>query len=125
MTTRNDSTVDGRTTRDVLDLLADPVCVAELPAEAVPAVLGELERLKAILWSRLITSQATNGHIPGDAQLPGDDDLLTATAAAKLLGMSRDWLYKNSAKLPFTRRVGPRAVRFSAKGIRRYLASRS
>jgi len=44
--------------------------------------------------------------------------------AASLLGMSPTWVYRHAETLPFTRRVGGRALRFSVAGIRRYLASR-
>ena len=114
-----------KNSHDLASMLADPARAAGVPVEVIPQLLGDIECLKAILWSRLMASQAPNGHTRGDAQPPGDDDLLTVAPAAKLLGMSPHWLYKNAAKLPFTRRVGPRALRFSAKAIRRYLGSRS
>jgi predicted DNA-binding transcriptional regulator AlpA len=44
--------------------------------------------------------------------------------AARLLAMSPGWVYRNAGRLPFTRRVGTRSLRFSVAGIRRYLASR-
>ena len=44
--------------------------------------------------------------------------------AAERLGMSVTWLYRNAAKLPFTRRIGGRTVRFSAAGIARYIGNR-
>lgn len=50
--------------------------------------------------------------------------LLDAKAAAERLGMSKVWLYKNSARLPFARKVG-RSLRFDAAGIDRWLARRS
>jgi len=110
---------------DLASLLADPMRASEVPLESVPQFLGDIERLRATLWSRLMVPQTANGHARAEAEPPSEEDLLTATAAAKLLGMSRHWVYKNAAKLPFTRRVGPRALRFSAKAIRRYLGSRS
>ena len=38
---------------DFAALLADP---ASVPSEQIPALLGELERLKAVLWARLVAS---------------------------------------------------------------------
>ena len=41
-------------TPELVHLLEDPARVAELPAEKIPAVLGELEQLKAIVWARMM-----------------------------------------------------------------------
>jgi hypothetical protein len=46
-----------------------------------------------------------------------DDRLLHTEQASKVLQVSPDWLYRNSHKLPFTRGLGPKALRFSYRGI--------
>jgi predicted DNA-binding transcriptional regulator AlpA len=43
-----------------------------------------------------------------------DDRLLDTEEASKVLQVSPDWLYRNSRRLPFTRRLGPKALRFSS-----------
>ena len=48
------------------------------------------------------------------------DKLLTIEEAAEALRTSKDWLYRNWKKLPFTVRHSPRQLRFSSKGIERY-----
>jgi len=55
---------------------------------------------------------------------PKDDRLIDAEEAAKLLSVSEDWLYRNASKLPFTRKLGRKMLRFSHQGIQKYLASR-
>ena len=35
------------------DLLSDPAKVSLLPAEAIPGMLGELEKCRAVLWAKL------------------------------------------------------------------------
>src|SRR5262245_3554979 len=52
------------------------------------------------------------------------DRMLTAEEAAELLSMSDDWLYRNAKKLPFTRKLGPKMLRFSYQGIVKWLATR-
>ena len=52
------------------------------------------------------------------------DHLLDANEAAKLLSISPDWLYRHAGRLPFTRKLGPKMLRFSYQGIQKYLASR-
>jgi predicted DNA-binding transcriptional regulator AlpA len=59
------------------------------------------------------------------SELNGQEDrLLDAEQASKLLGMSRYWLYRHAKKLPFTRKLGPKNLRFSYQGIQKYLATR-
>jgi predicted DNA-binding transcriptional regulator AlpA len=52
------------------------------------------------------------------------DRLLDAPEAAKLLTVSEDWLYRHAKKLPFTRKLGPKMLRFSSIGIQKYLSTR-
>jgi predicted DNA-binding transcriptional regulator AlpA len=103
-------------TRDLDHLLA---VLDELPVERLPDALGALETVKSRMWMRL-TAQPAVASSPthGDATVDVDE-------AARLLGMSRSWVYRHASRLPFTRRVGRRALRFSTSGIRRYLAARA
>ena len=55
-----------------------------------------------------------NGHRDGD-------ELLTAEEAGKILGVNKDWLYRRADRLPFTRKLAPRVLRFSREGIQKYL----
>lgn len=58
------------------------------------------------------------------AELNGQDRLLDAEEASKMLSVSQDWLYRNARRLPFTRKLGPKMLRFSCQGIQKYLATR-
>lgn len=101
------------------DLVGDPGKVDNLPAEAIPGLLGDLERLRATLWARLTVPQGN-----GQGQAQGNRDrLLDAREAAAMLHTSTDYLYRNAAKLPFTVRLG-RQLRFSETGIARYVRQR-
>ena len=53
-----------------------------------------------------------------------EDRLLETEEAAKVLAVSPDWLYRHAKKLPFTRKLGPKMLRFSSKDIDKYLATR-
>jgi predicted DNA-binding transcriptional regulator AlpA len=53
-----------------------------------------------------------------------EDRLLTADEAAQILSVSPDWLYRNAKKLPFTRKLGPKMLRFSYQGMLKWLESR-
>jgi predicted DNA-binding transcriptional regulator AlpA len=53
-----------------------------------------------------------------------EDRLLDAEEAARMLSVSPDWLYRNARRLPFSRKLGPKLLRFSYQGIQKYLATR-
>ena len=82
------------------------------PADC-PILLGELERLKASLWLRMTTSTARHTQ-------PPEDWLLTAVEVADRLHVTKDYVYRNARKYPFTVREG-RYIRFSQAGLARYL----
>ena len=132
-------------------LLDEPTRALAVAVKDSPALLDSLAvhegrcRLVRELLTARLTSSAPNAPRSGSActdaewltasELAADrdpaartssqgDDLLNAAEAAKRIGMSVGWLYKNASRLPFTRRVGPRTLRFSADRIRRYLARR-
>ena len=61
--------------------------------------------------------EANNGH-------KDEDRLVDAEEAAKILSVSVEWLYRNAKRLPFTRKLGHKMLRFSSVGIQKYLAIR-
>jgi len=58
------------------------------------------------------------------ADVRAEDRLLDAEEASKLLSVSVEWLYRNAKRLPFTRKLGHKMLRFSSVGIQKYLAVR-
>ena len=52
------------------------------------------------------------------------DRLFDADKAAEILSVSVDWLYRNAKRLPFTRKLGPKMLRFSSVGLQKYIAGR-
>jgi predicted DNA-binding transcriptional regulator AlpA len=84
-----------------------------LHQDDVPEFLGELERIRAIAWSRLTVPSAQVSASP-------DDELVGVKEASRRLGVSSSYLYQHHNSFPFTRRVG-RSLRFSIKGIESYI----
>ena len=52
------------------------------------------------------------------------DRLLTVEEAAGMLSVSPDYLYRHATKFPFTRKVGPKMLRFSRQGIIKWTDTR-
>ena len=86
------------------------IAVRTISHEELPRLLGDLEELKATALARLIAPPAAQTS----------DRLLDVEEAAERLGVSRDYIYRNHRRFPFTRREG-RSLRFSDQGIERYL----
>jgi excisionase family DNA binding protein len=101
---------------DLVELVKDPSRLSELNPEHIPALLTQLSAMQASMAARLV---ATNDGAKHDSE----ETLLTVDEAAQRLGVSPDWLYRRTNALPFVVRVG-RHVRFSAKGIERYIRNR-
>ena len=53
---------------------------------------------------------------------PKEDRLLTVAEACEKLNVSEEWIYHNTRKLPFVRKVGG-LLRFSSNGLQRYIES--
>lgn len=104
-------------------LLEQPHRVAQVPANEVPGLLVRLSAVMTALAARTAVSpvETTASKDPTPKK---QDRNLTVGEAAELLGVKPSWLYRHSAKLPFTRRLSRRALRFSEKGLRRWLESR-
>jgi len=81
----------------------------KIPQTDLPELIGDLERIRATAFARMMSPPATPR-----------DELLDIGEAAKRLRVSRDYLYRRHARLPFTRRMGSKIL-FSANGIDSYL----
>jgi predicted DNA-binding transcriptional regulator AlpA len=102
----------------MIDRTALDAAIATAEAPELLALAGELQ---GRAWSRLSAP-----HAAMDADWPASvsqERNLSATEAAERLGMSRDWLYRNAARLPFAVRIGSRVL-FSAQGLERWNRSR-
>lgn len=95
--------------------------IRALAPEQIPAVLGELEELKAAAWAQLL-GPASGSH-PAETK-PQDGRWLTAVEAASLLRVTPRWLYRHQKKLPFARRLSRKCLRFSEAGLRRWQAKK-
>jgi predicted DNA-binding transcriptional regulator AlpA len=102
---------------NLADLVKDPSRVEEVDRSYLPALLAQLSAMQASVAARLLSTSQ-------EAITEREDALLDAKQAAERLGVSADWLYRRTSRLPFVVRVG-RNVRFSARGIEKFIRSRT
>lgn len=90
-----------------------------MPVKHMPELLSQLERLRALIWVRLITAPAL-----GMQEFSPPDRLLEVSEAAKRLGVSKDYLYRHAKQWPFAVRIGPGQLRFSERGLEGWIKNR-
>lgn len=73
---------------------------------------------------QIVREEITMALRNGEATMSQRDTLLTTEQAAGLMGVNRKWLCRHAAKLPFTRRISRKNLRFSEAGLRRWLAAK-
>jgi hypothetical protein len=100
------------------DLAADPSKAAGLPAEVARSLL-----LRATVVLAALGTNASFDTGP-PAQSPELDRNLTAEEAGAILGVTPRWLYRHAHRLPFTRRLSWKVLRFSERGLTRWAAAR-
>lgn len=91
--------------------------VREAQIEDLPALLGRLVEAEAIARLRLSIAAvpaSTNGY-----GAPEADENLAVTEAARQLGVSTRWLYREARRLPFAVKIGRRLL-FSRRGLERW-----
>jgi hypothetical protein len=108
-----------------LDQIAsDPRAASTLAQDAALALLAQVAIVQSALVARILTTQAEDVSKPPQNPAP-PDRLMTPEQAAILLGVTPRWLYRHAPRLPFTRRLSRKVLRFSEVGLRRWQASRT
>jgi hypothetical protein len=80
-----------------------------LAVEDVPGFLADLEHVRVVALSVLMK--------PAPAPM---DELLDVAECAARMHVGKDWLYRNSSKFKFARRIG-RKLLFSSSGLDAFL----
>ena len=104
------------------DIARDPLRVNALSADATRLLIAKLEMARGALKARRI---ALSGELAAPASVPdAPDRLLRVSEAAQRIGIAQDTLYKNADDYPFTQRPRPRCLRFSERGIEKWIKTR-
>lgn len=98
---------------------------AVLPASDLPALLGELERIRLSLTARLLSPPSPPTPIaPAVQEAHAGDRALTAEEVGRRLGKSRWWVYKHRDELPHSPLPGGGFV-ISETSLERWIARRT
>ena len=109
---------------ELATLAADPDRIEDVDRSKVPELLSVVEGLRARLWGRMMEPPTPNGHPLSDMEKASGDRLLDVHEASERMGLTTKQLYRRSDSLPFTRKLGPRTLRFSEKGLEKWLSLR-
>jgi hypothetical protein len=102
--------VGGSLKRELESLLESLLELANVtPPDELAQLLGDLERIRVTVFVRLTAPR------PGEKE-----ELLTVKQAAPKLNVSTNYMYRNHAKFPFTRREGSKLL-FSSSGLNAYI----
>jgi len=82
------------------------------------------ENIKMVILTENQLKEIIREAVAEALKAPTEDRLVDAEEAARLLGTSPGWLYKNARKLPFTVKLHAKMLRFSSLDIQRYIAAK-
>jgi hypothetical protein len=102
------------------ELARDPARAVGLPVETLAALVVKHAAVGSALGAALLLSRSSK---PQPAESDPDDELLKPDEAAALLHRKPRWIYRNAHRLPFVRRLSPKSLLCSKKGLDRWLAA--
>ncbi len=96
--------------------------VINVPTDNIPMLIGELERLKAMVWARMVPSQNRDGQARSSPIHQGR--WLTAADAAKIFPVSKRWFYRHKNRLPHSQ-PSRKVLLFPEEPLRRWFEKRA
>jgi hypothetical protein len=114
-------------TPTLAQVIEDPRRATDVSDDLLPQYIGSLAQLlsRAEVAMGALTRRLPVVFNGKTVQTASGDRLLDVHEAAKKLGRSEDWLYRNAKKLPFTvRNPDGRGVQFSEQGIEEDIRNR-
>jgi hypothetical protein len=99
------------------NLLASPSAADNLAPEDAALAAIQVAQIQARLTQRITSAAEAKPPAPR----PEPERLLLPLEAARRLGVSLRWLYRNAKHLPFTRKLTKRTLRFHEQGLAKYI----
>ena len=91
--------------------------IAHAVPSACPQLLGELERLKALLWGRMLHTNSA------PAPQPDNERYLTVQEVVAPFGVTERWLYRHKRQMPHSQ-PSRKVLLFPEQAITKWIASR-
>ncbi len=104
--------------KNVIDSLEQVIVQAD--PSACPELLGELERLKALLWAKVIHPEASSQVL---ILSPENGCYLTVEEVAVRFGVTDRWLYRHKKQMPYSQ-PSRKTLLFPENAIEKWFASR-
>lgn len=86
--------------------------------------LASLAEVGAMIPASVVLDRLPEMESAPPPAAPAPDRLLSVKEAADRLGVDRRWLYRRADTLPFAKKIGPGTLRFSEKGLNRWMERR-
>ena len=99
----------------LVSILADPGRINALAVEEAALLLAQVAAIQANLAVRVTSACQTVSA----SRRPEDDRPISVDDAAERLGVTPRWLYRHAERLPFSRPLSRKALRFSELGLKR------
>ena len=96
------------------DLTIDPSLANGLSSAEAMDMLARLMAVQPVLMIQAVSNMRS-------VEQGTMDRLLKVDEVAERLNCETDWVYRNTDKLPFTRRLSSKQLRFSEKGLDKYI----
>jgi excisionase family DNA binding protein len=106
---------------DLLRILLEPQRIAELAAHDIPAFLGDLERVRAALWGRMLHGGKTDTTA---SAVDSVDEVLTVPEVARELKFTRAYIYEAVRRGDVAAIRQGKYVRIRRQDLRAWLAGR-
>ncbi len=94
--------------------------IQALSSEEYPVLLGELERLKALAWAKVVTPASPT---LGAASVRSCEQYLTVEEVVDRFKVTDKWLYRHKKQLPHSQ-PSRKVLLFPATALERWFASR-
>jgi len=94
--------------------------VAQVERATCLALVGELERLKAVTWAKVIWPPASQ---PGQQSASAPDRYLTVPEVGHRFNVTPKWLYRHKNQMPHSQ-PSRKVLLFPEQAITRWFASR-
>jgi len=94
--------------------------ILKAPSTDCPSLIGELERLKALAWGRMTSTQATPTALHTHLE---HRHYLTVTEVAERFHVTARWLYRHKKQMPHSQ-PSRKVLLFPEQAITRWFASR-